>query len=95
MSYFQLLYDAGGNESIHKVTRFTPCEFRQIYSTTNSEIKSKWNVGRSHQSAHNPMDALCMLLLLLKHSSSWNHVGNMLGISGLTFMCIVTGFKKK
>ena len=36
-----------------------------------------------------------MPFLFLKHGGSWDHVENVFGISGPTFMCLVTGFMKK
>ena len=40
------------------------------------------------------MDVLFKPFLLLKRAGSWDHLGNMFGISGPTFMRLVTVFMK-
>ena len=92
---FNSFYDACGDQSILKMTKFTGSEFRKLYGIIHTTITPKWNNGRGKRSKHKRMNVLFMSLVVLKIKSSWDQLGHIFQIKISTCIHIMHGFMEK
>lgn len=87
--------EADGDAGIVRMTNFTQCEFRTLYSKFHSYIMNTWNVGRGRKSKQKPMDMFFMTIVVMKHPNTWAFMGNLFKFKGTTFQRMITGFLQK
>ena len=63
---FNSFYNAGGNQSVLKMTNFTAPEFRKLCGILHTTITTKWNNGRGKRSEYKQIDVLFILLVVMK-----------------------------
>ena len=86
------IFDSFLASSVVKMCNFTPSEFHQLYSVLHNHISDNWSNCSGKKSDYKPVDVLFMMLVVMKHGGSWDQLGTMFRIKGLTFQRLITKF---